>query len=211
MTMSILSLVLVATLSAQANGPTTSSLMEEAARVLVDPGHRTACGPIAVYVALRSIGQAVPLERIIAECRWHVGEETRFAVLADTLRRRTGVSVRAVRLPPEQLMTWLARGGRRAAILPVRTHSGSLDHAVCAVGVQGSQVLISDYPIILTFITREQLSDSWSGEALLVMESSTPVVLEIGLGVLPGLILGLLAGIALAKARRSRNRGSHHQ
>lgn len=162
---------------------------------LVDEGYRTACGPISIYATLRTLGRHATLDRIIADCSWRDGEQTPFSTLVEALRRHPGLEVRAVRLSPDQLLAWFARGGRRAAILPIRKYAGT-DHSICVVDAEGERLRVADYPELSYVMTAGQLSDSWNGEAILVTEKSLGGVWTAVLAVVPGAAIGSFLGLA---------------
>jgi hypothetical protein len=54
------------------------------------------------------------------------------------------------------------------AVLPVRKHGASIDHAVVAIAVQNGNVVLMDYPELSSARSMEQLVEVWDGPALLV-------------------------------------------
>jgi hypothetical protein len=173
---------------------------------MVDEQYRMACGPIAVYVALRRIGHDTPLENIIKSCSWVEGQEVKFDTLVKVLNLKRGIKVRAVRLSPEQLIAWMDQGGSAAAILPVRKFANAADHALCVVGVNENRLRIVDYPELTYDSTAEKLSDVWSGEAILISEIPSTLESNLGLAIIPGLIAGLVATLFVRSGATSRRK-----
>jgi hypothetical protein len=169
---------------------------------LVDEQYRTACGPIAVYTALRSINFDLALSDTVKACNWKEGERTQFSVLAKALTHY-GADVKAVRVSPEQLVEWL---GRRegVAILPVRKSDSQADHCVCVTSNSEGGIRAVDYPEISYNLHPNMLTDIWNGEALLVTRRYLPLGEVLTLGVLPGLLAGIGISAAWYCLRRRR-------
>lgn len=95
---------------------------------------------------------------------------TTLASMQDTLNSLSSVRCQAVRMTPSQLADYLS-SGQYAAILPIRKHSDTIDHSVCAFGANESGILYIDYPELIVNIPIRNLTEVWDGEVLLVSES----------------------------------------
>lgn len=191
-------LMLLQATSGQVEGPSPTQV----GHVLADEEYKTACGPIACYVALHKLGDDTRLGTLIEECGWKKDQPVPFGALADALGRHSSVRARAVRLTPEELFDWLGHGNR-VAILAIRKMPTQTDHALCAVGVEGSRLLVLDYPEFYYTVSKGGLSDSWNGEAILVVPNEMPWPLSVAGAVVPGTLAGFLL-IGFARTRRRK-------
>lgn len=176
----------------------------DSSSLLTDEQYRTACGPIAGYVAIRRVGGETTLPEMIAACGWREGTMTPFSTLADAVSRNQSVNVRVVRVTPDQLFEAL-RSGNCAAILPIRKYATGMDHAVCAIGVENDHLIIIGYPELRTELSRPLLTDIWNGETIFITRRLLPSWAVILLGSVPGLVGGL--GLAwLMRLRRGTSK-----
>jgi ABC-type bacteriocin/lantibiotic exporter with double-glycine peptidase domain len=137
---------------------------------LLDEGCQTACGPIACFVAARSMGVEVSLTAVIQKCKWTAGQLTTLQRMQDTLADMDGLAISAVRLSPDQLKLHLRRGDC-AAVLPVRKKSANINHAICAIGVENDRIVAIDYPELKQLYSDDDIAEIWDGQVLLVTES----------------------------------------
>jgi hypothetical protein len=172
----------------------------DAGEVLVDEEYKTACGPISCFVALHKLGDDTPLRTIIDESSWKKDQPVPFSALLDTLSRHSSVRARAVRLTPEELLSWMAHGDR-VAILAIRKMPAQTDHALCAIGVEGERLAVLDYPELDYTLSKGRLSDMWNGEAILVVPNETPWAVYILEATVPGVVVGLIL-IGFARRRK---------
>lgn len=132
--------------------------------------YKTACGPISCYAAVKYLGGDIPLEEIISSCKWQEGKMTSLGSMQNALNKLSSVRCQAVRMTPSQLSDYL-NSGQYAAILPIRKHTDSIDHSVCAFGSNESGILYIDYPELIVNVPIRNLTEVWDGEVLLISES----------------------------------------
>lgn len=154
--------------------------------------YTTACGPIAVYVALSNCGVTTSLQTVISQCEWSEGELTALSKLARVLDTYSEVAVAARQVSPRELVRFVQGDG--AAIIPIRKGSEAANHVVCVVAAGSNMVEIIDYPELRGKLTLEQLAQNWDGEALLVRRSIAQTCLRlVPVFLLPGLAVTLVA------------------
>ena len=136
---------------------------------LEDEQYKTACGPIAGLVALRTLGIETTLDEVANRCGWEQDEMLHLGNLQNALRSYYGVSCQMVQLTPKQLCD-LLKDDQTVAILVTRKRSDEIDHAICAVGVQDNNQVIHliDYPELHQRKLVGEIADVWDGVALVV-------------------------------------------
>jgi len=171
---------------------------------LRDAEYRTACGPIACYLAIRSVGQETTLAQVIAGCGWSEGKYTTLRAMRDVILAH-GLSCQAVRLSPSRLAD-LLRHTRGAAVIPVRKRSATTDHAVCATDADGDFIWAAEYPELGRWVHVDELAEIWNGEALFVEANAKRGIREFIMAVVPGACGGFCAVLLFARVRKWRGR-----
>lgn len=163
---------------------------------LTDGEYLTACGPIACFVALESLGVKTSLSETVQRCNWKQDRLTPLESLQDGLNSYPGIRSQIAKLSPHQLCDLLHDEGT-VVILATRKNTDHIDHAVCAVGTRDNNQVIHliDYPELHRNLLLGEVVDQWDGAAIVVRFSPfyramnmlgllfTPLVLAI-LGVL---------------------------
>ncbi len=141
---------------------------------VVDEHYRTACGPIACLVALRSVGVDTSLEEVIKRCDWDKGKLSPFDTLESAVKSYRGIDGRLAHLSPKELCR-LLEDDQTAVILAVRKDSQEICHAVCALEVLGDDgaIRVFDYPELLQERLIADVVDTWDGQALVVRTNAT--------------------------------------
>ncbi len=139
---------------------------------LEDELYKTACGPIASYVALHSLGKSVSLDDVVRRCEWVPERFTKLGEMQAALSSVAGIECMAVEISPQQLCS-LLKDDNTVAILPVRKTSEKTDHAFCVVEVRddGQMVKLIDYPELVSWKMIGELAQQWDGPALVVRTS----------------------------------------
>jgi len=139
---------------------------------LEDEQYKTACGPIACYVALQSLGFDITLDEIVRRCGWEQDKMLPLEDLQKALQSYRGIGCQIVRLTPKQLCD-LLNDDQTVVILATRKKTNEIDHAVCAVGVQDNDQVIHliDYPELHQRKLIGEIADVWDGVALVVRTS----------------------------------------
>jgi len=128
-----------------------------------------ACGPIATFVALLSIGVDAELTDVASRCKWTEGDFVQGDQIVAALHTFPNTHVRAVRVTLTDVESHLRSGA--AAILFVRRGSTVPNHAICLVGVVGDGFSYVELPGGEQVIARNEIESIWSGEAILVRRS----------------------------------------
>ena len=169
---------------------------------LIDESSSTACGPIACYVAARSLKIEVPLDEFVRLCDWSPGRRVSIRRLRDVMADTAGLDATAVRTGPFEVRDAL-RTRQCAIILAVRNGSESIDHAVVAVHADEEQITIVDYPGLVSTLTLDELADRWDDAAIMVIPDDGASASDV-LAAMPmtiGLTLVLMVFVAIQTVR----------
>jgi len=136
---------------------------------LEDGQYKTACGPIACVVALKTLGVETSLDEMAKRCGWVQDEFLPLENLQKALHSYRGIDCQIVKLTPKQLVG-LLKDNQTVVILATRKLTDEIDHAVCAVGVQDNDQVIHliDYPELHQRKLIGEIADVWDGTALVV-------------------------------------------
>ena len=134
-----------------------------------DEHYLTACGPIACFVALQTLGVETSLSEMVRRSNWQKGRLTPVEDLQNGLNSYRGISSQIAKLSPQQLCSLLQDDGT-VVILATRKKTDDIDHAVCAVGIdENNQVIhVIDYPELHRNLLIGEVADRWDGAALVV-------------------------------------------
>lgn len=177
--------------------------------VIEDEQYKTACGPIACSVALRSLGVDASLDEVANKCRW---EKDRFVPL-DTLNRALqsyrGIDCQLAKLSPQELCE-LLRDDQTVVILATRKNSQAVDHSVCAVAVEdnGQTIRLIDYPELMQQKTLGEIADAWDGVALLVRVSPLYRAIDKFFGLFFTPMVGCIVVVSWLYGRRQRKKNT---
>lgn len=136
---------------------------------LEDEQYKTACGPIACFVALQTLGVDTTLDETAQKCGWEQDEFLPLKNLRTALRSYRGIDCQITKLTPTELCR-LLKDDQTVVILALRKLTDTIDHAVCAVGVQDNDQVIHliDYPELHQRKLIGEIADRWDGPALVV-------------------------------------------
>jgi ABC-type bacteriocin/lantibiotic exporter with double-glycine peptidase domain len=136
---------------------------------LEDEQYKTACGPIACRLALKTLGIETTLQEIAKRCQWEQDKYLPLENLQTALRSYHGVDCQIAKISPKELCQ-LLKEDQTVVILALRKNTDETDHAVCAVGVQENDQVIQliDYPELTQRKLLAELADAWDGVALVV-------------------------------------------
>jgi len=136
---------------------------------LEDEQYKTACGPIAGFVALQTLGIETSLPEIANRCGWEQDKLLPLKNLQNAIRSYHGISCYMVQLTPKQLCD-IVKDDQTVVILATRKRTEEIDHAVCAIGVQdnGQVIHLIDYPELHQRKLIGEIADVWDGPALIV-------------------------------------------
>lgn len=139
---------------------------------LKDGEYLTACGPIACFVALESLGVETSLAEVVQRCNWKKDRLTPFEDLREGLNSYPGIHSQIVKLSPQQLCDLLVDDGT-IVLLGVRKRTEQIDHAVCAVDTSqsGQAIHLIDYPELHRNLLMGEVVDRWDGVAIVVRMS----------------------------------------
>ena len=145
------------------------SFLQARMPTLEDERYKTACGPIAGFVALHTLGIETTLDEIAKRCGWEQDKMLPLENLQNALRSYHGVCCQMVNLTPKQLCD-LLKDNQTVVILALRKKTDEIDHAVCTVGVQDNDQVIHliDYPELHQRKLIGEIADVWDGVALVV-------------------------------------------
>jgi len=158
--------------------------------LLSDYEFASGCGPIASFVALKSLGFSTSLDETAKMCNWKPGKRTTLAEIESGLNTFREIHVSAGHTSPERLVSALSTG-KRVAILATRENSEEVNHAMCAVEVQAGKIRFIDYPNLDRNVSVEELPAIWDG-AVLIIERRVNWAASIGLFVLALFATGLV-------------------
>ncbi len=183
---------------------TTSA--SESLPTLEDEHFKTACGPIACLVALRSLGVDAHLDDVAVQCGWSEGELLPLANMKRALEEYSGIRCASVKLTPGEL-THLLNDEQTVVILPIRKSTEHVDHAVCAVSSDenGNIVRWIDYPELGQSKLIGEVVHVWDGPALVVQPTPVYRALDM-LGLFTAPIVVLALGVAWLRAVNSDRR-----
>lgn len=166
----------------------------------------SACGPVAGYIALRSLGHSATLDEVARGCKWTPGNAVSLSDLSNYLNGRKEINCRGVRLTAEQLREFAA-SDRFVVILLIKRPTSGFDHVVCITALDGDEATVVDYPGMCRQLRLTDILELWDGEALLVSQN---IFYEVGLPWLATLLaLVVLAATLLLsswKAKHNRRR-----
>src|SRR3954454_7085093 len=118
---------------------------------LEDEHFKTACGPIACYVAANLLGAHVSLDDVVHDCSWSPNKTTNLEQMLNALASVKGIECTAARLTPDELSTLLKRDDT-VVIIPARKDTEEIDHAYCAVRIRSDgAVQLIDYPGLVSW------------------------------------------------------------
>jgi hypothetical protein len=161
---------------------------------------KTACGPIACYIALTRLNVDCTLRDVCDNCNWSPGKLTKLKQLIVALQHY-GVSCSAMRLNPGALRELLYLHPDCVAILAVRREGDSLDHVICALDANSESFLTADYPVLLSSRSDAELAKIWDGHAIIVCRRSNYLWIVVA-GSVPGLALGFILCVVLRPSVR---------
>jgi len=146
-----------------------SPILQAKMSTLEDERYKTACGPIAGFIALQTLGIETSLDEMANRCSWEQDKMLPLENLQNAIRSYHGVSCQMVHLTPKQLCD-LLKDDQTIVILATRKGSEEIDHAVCAVGVRDNDQVIHliDYPELHQWKLIGEIADVWDGPALVV-------------------------------------------
>ena len=149
-----------------------SAFAQDRLPTLEDEKYKTACGPIACFVALQSLGVDTTLDDTAKRCGWEQDKFLPLENLRTTLQSHRGVDCQITKLTPNELCK-LLKDDQTVVILAQRKLTNEIDHAVCAVGVEENDQVIHliDYPELHRKKLIGEVADSWDGAALIVRVS----------------------------------------
>lgn len=130
----------------------------------------TICGPVALYVALRTLDLSVSFQDVQHQCGWTPINGVRFGSLVEVLKNRDDVDCLAGAVSYSDLRRFVAAEG--VAIIAIRrgvnnAETEVIDHVVCIVRVDDELVGL-EYPEGHTHWSELELSKCWTGEAILI-------------------------------------------
>lgn len=134
--------------------------------------YRSACGPIAGFVALRTMGCDVSLEEVVRGCRSDESGATSLAKLCSYLDARDEVNCRGVWIPKNRLQEHAA-SDEYIPILVVRNGSETPDHVICVTDGAVGHVKVVGYPELAREVELAEIARRWDGQALLVSRDWT--------------------------------------
>ena len=136
---------------------------------LEDIQYKTACGPIACFAALKTLGVETTLPEVVQKCEWKQDVFVPLTAMQSALKSYRGIDCQMVQLSPKELVG-LLNDERTVVILAMRKTTDDVDHAVCAVGTEqnGQVVKMIDYPELVRRQLIGELADKWDGAALVV-------------------------------------------
>lgn len=136
---------------------------------LEDEQYKTACGPIACFIALQTLGVDTTLDETAQKCGWMQDEFLPLENLRDALRSYRGVDCQITKLTPTEHCK-LLKDDQTVVILALRKLTDTIDHAVCAIGVQDNDQVVHliDYPELHQRKLIGEIADQWDGPALVV-------------------------------------------
>lgn len=133
----------------------------------------TACGPIASFVALKSLGIDSSLDEAVKRCRWVKDKFVPLEDLQEALNSYQGIECQLGKISPQQLCE-LLKDNQTVVILAIRKQTDQIDHAVCAVNVDdnGQVIKLFDYPELYRDVLIGDVTSRWDGHALVVRRSA---------------------------------------
>lgn len=176
-----------------------------------DEHYKNACGPIACFVALRSLGSESSLSEMVKKCAWEEGKFVPLKTLEAAVQSYQGIDGQLAQLSPQELCQ-LLRDDQTVVILATRKNSEEVDHAVCAVIVKDNDQTIGliDYPELTQDKTIGEVADAWDGAALVVRVSPVYRALDkFGLFFAPMVVC--IIGVSWFYNRRQRKTTSTSQ
>lgn len=138
---------------------------------VVDARYRTACGPIACYVALRQMGTEVSLSDVVSRCDWRDGEFTSLRTMFKVMNAYPGISCRAIRMSPAQLRLEMRRELSSVIVFTRRSVDEPINHATTVINQTDRGFTLVDYPVVNRMVSDHQLAELWDGQALIVEAS----------------------------------------
>jgi len=129
--------------------------------------YRSACGPIAVFVAVRTLGDDVSFDDVLAGCKIDGDDATSVRQLHDYLNTRPGLHCRAVRLTKSELAEY-ATSDQFVVILLTASGDDVPGHAICVTDGEEGQLTVVDYPGLVRNEKFAEAVMNWEGQALLV-------------------------------------------
>ncbi len=132
--------------------------------------YRSACGPIAIFVALKTFGIEIKFDDVLHGCNWIEGEATSLNELSNYINQRPEVSCRGVWMNMEQLKSY-ASSNRYVVIVVVQKNSNEFNHVLCVTNWNGKYFTTIDYPKLLQQNIDTEIRDRWNGQALIVSEN----------------------------------------
>jgi hypothetical protein len=165
--------------------------------------YRTACGPIACFAALRTLGVECSLDELVTKCDWEEGKLIPLSTLEAVIQSYRGIDGQLSQLSPQELCQ-LLRDDHTVVILATRGDSERVDHAVCAVDATDNDqgITLIDYPEMVQEQTMTELADAWDGAALVVRISPTYRAIEKFAVLFPPLVVCAVAAFGLRRWRR---------
>jgi ABC-type bacteriocin/lantibiotic exporter with double-glycine peptidase domain len=125
-----------------------------------------ACGPIACYLALRSLGVFASLEDVLEQCNWHSGEGVQIRQMVEALADYSDVVSRPVHLTSGELFDIVEKPDS-VAIVPLSVADDN-HHAMVAVATRDSLLILIGYPELRRLVTEDELNDAWDGAAIVM-------------------------------------------
>jgi hypothetical protein len=140
--------------------------------IVEDIEYGTACGPIAGFVALKSLGIDSSLDEVIKRSHWVKDKFVPLEDLQAALNTYRGMDCQLGKISPQQLCE-LLKDDQTVVILALRKQTDQVDHAVCAVSVDdnGQIVKVFDYPELYRDMVIGDVTSRWDGHALVVRRS----------------------------------------
>ncbi|NQT17779.1 MAG: hypothetical protein HQ582_33800 [Planctomycetes bacterium] len=169
---------------------------------VVDEQYKNACGPVACFVALRSLGVETSLDDVVERCKWEEGKFISLETLEAAVQSYRGIDGHLAQVSPPELCQLLG-DDQTVVILVTRKRSEELNHAVCAVAVTDNDqtIRLIDYPELTQERLIAELADAWDGQALVVRRSATYRALDkVGLFFAP--MVAFLIGVFWVCRRR---------
>jgi ABC-type bacteriocin/lantibiotic exporter with double-glycine peptidase domain len=142
---------------------------QERFHTLEDEQYKTACGPIACFVALQTLGIETSLDETAQRCGWKQDEFLPLESLQTALKSYRGVDCQIAKLSPAELCQ-LLKDKETVVILAMRKSTDEIDHAVCAIDAEENDQVIHliDYPELHRKKLIGEIAENWDGAALVV-------------------------------------------
>ena len=128
--------------------------------------YRTACGPIAMFVALDALGENTGLRELADRVQWKDGTTTSVGQMLECLSTFDRVTATVTSVTTEELHRQLAQGC--VAIVPVKKGGTNLNHAIAVTGSKDGRFVYSDYPELRSVMSDQELDSKWDEKAILV-------------------------------------------